>query len=53
VAEATVLFADIVNFTRIAATCRRPRPSRCFNELFSDFDLLVEGMGVEKIKDDR
>ncbi len=50
VAEATVLFTDIVNFTRIAADMPPARTVALLNELFSDFDLLVEGMGVEKIK---
>ncbi len=50
VAEATVLFADIVNFTRIAADMPPARTVTLLNELFSDFDLIVEGMGVEKIK---
>jgi adenylate cyclase len=50
VAEATVLFADIVNFTRIAADMPPAKTVALLNELFSDFDLLVEGLGVEKIK---
>jgi class 3 adenylate cyclase len=50
VAEATVLFADIVNFTRIAADLSPAKTVGRLNEIFSDFDLLVEGMGVEKIK---
>ena len=50
VAEATVLFADIVNFTRIAAEMSPTLTVTLLNELFSDFDHVVEGMGVEKIK---
>ncbi|HWA09319.1 MAG TPA: adenylate/guanylate cyclase domain-containing protein [Opitutaceae bacterium] len=50
VPEATVLFADIVNFTGIAADLSPAKTVGRLNEIFSDFDLLVEGMGVEKIK---
>ena len=45
-----MLFADIVNFTRIAAEMSPAKTVALLNELFSDFDLLVEGLGVEKIK---
>jgi adenylate cyclase len=50
VPEATVLFADIVGFTRIAADLPPARTVALLNEIFSQFDDLVEGMGVEKIK---
>lgn len=50
VPEATVLFADIVNFTRIAAESSPAHMVKLLNELFSDFDVLVEGMQVEKVK---
>ena len=50
VANATIMFADIVNFTGIAAELSPARTVARLNEIFSDFDLLVEGMGVEKIK---
>lgn len=50
VADATVMFADIVNFTGIAADLSPAKTVGRLNEIFSDFDLLVEGMGVEKIK---
>jgi class 3 adenylate cyclase len=49
-AEATVLFADIAGFTRMAAS-RSPREVvDLLNEIFSEFDLLAEKHGVEKIK---
>jgi class 3 adenylate cyclase len=50
VTDATVLFADIVNFTGFAAGLSPAQTVGRLNEIFSDFDLLVEGMGVEKIK---
>jgi len=50
VAAATVIFADIVNFTGIATHMTPARTVTLLNELFSDFDQLVERMGVEKIK---
>ena len=49
-AEVSVMFADIVNFTGIA---ERMSPQEIFallNRLFSAFDGLAEGLGLEKIK---
>ncbi len=49
-AEATVLFADIAGFTRMAAS-RTPREVvDMLNDIFSEFDQLAEKHGVEKIK---
>jgi len=49
-AEATVLFADIAGFTRLAAS-RSPREVvELLNDIFSEFDHLAEKHGVEKIK---
>ena len=49
-AEVTVLFADIAGFTGMAAT-RSPREVvDLLNDIFSEFDLLCEKHGVEKIK---
>ena len=49
-AEATVLFADIAGFTRLAAS-RSPREVvDMLNDIFSEFDHLAEKHGVEKIK---
>jgi adenylate cyclase len=50
VPEATVMFADIVNFTGIAAQLTPAQTVAWLNEIFSDFDFLVERYGVEKIK---
>ena len=48
--EASVLFADIVDFTLMSA---QMTPSDCvelLNEVFSEFDVLAEKHGLEKIK---
>ncbi len=50
VPDATVLFADIVNFTGIAAGLPPAQTVAWLNDIFSEFDLLVEKHGVEKIK---
>jgi class 3 adenylate cyclase len=46
----TVLFADIVGFTRIASTALPEEIVAMLNEIFSRFDRLVERHGLEKIK---
>ena len=49
-AEVTVLFADLVDFTR---SSRRSSPAQVvatLNELFSTFDRLAQRHGLEKIK---
>lgn len=48
--EVTVLFADIVNFTRLAATVSPAGLVTLLNEVFSAFDDLAEEHGLEKIK---
>lgn len=48
--EATVLFADIVDFTRISADMAPERLVAWLNDLFSAFDDLSEQHGLEKIK---
>lgn len=48
--EASVLFADIVNFTGIASRYAPGDLILLINEVFSHFDLLAERHGVEKIK---
>jgi class 3 adenylate cyclase len=50
VPEATVMFADIVGFTRIAASFSAARTVSLLNEIFSEFDALSELKGLEKIK---
>jgi adenylate cyclase len=47
---ASVLFADIVNFTPLSATMTPRELVGLLNEVFSYFDLLVEKYGLEKIK---
>lgn len=48
--EVTVLFADIVDFTPFAERTEATRVVDVLNEVFSAFDDLVVGHGVEKIK---
>ncbi len=50
VPDATVMFADIVGFTRIAASFSAARTVSLLNEIFSEFDALSELKGLEKIK---
>lgn len=47
---ATVLFADIVNFTPISARFAPHEVVDMLNDLFSNFDELVDKYGVEKIQ---
>lgn len=47
---ATVLFADIVGFTPLAAKLHPDAVVTLLNEIFSHFDALAENYGVEKIK---
>ncbi|MCL1473739.1 adenylate/guanylate cyclase domain-containing protein [Argonema antarcticum] len=49
-AEATVLFADIVGFTKLAARTSPVELVSLLNQIFSAFDRLVELHGLEKIK---
>jgi adenylate cyclase len=48
--DSTVLFADIVGFTRISARQSPQRTVQLLNELFSSFDRVAEQFEVEKIK---
>jgi adenylate cyclase len=50
VPDATVMFADIVGFTRIAASFSAARTVSLLNEIFSEFDALSELKSLEKIK---
>ena len=47
---ATILFADVVNFTPMAATMTPLQLVSLLNEVFQCFDDLVEKHGLEKIK---
>ena len=48
--KATVLFADLVNFTQISTTMSATKLVYLLNEIFSTFDQLTEKHGLEKIK---
>ena len=48
--EATILFADLVNFTQISTTMPATKLVYLLNEIFSSFDQLTEKYGLEKIK---
>ncbi len=48
--EATVMFADIVNFTKLSATVKPAELVHILNNIFSRFDQLAERFGLEKIK---
>ncbi|MBI4427536.1 MAG: guanylate cyclase [Ignavibacteriales bacterium] len=47
---ASILFADVVNFTPLSAKMRPVELVDLLNEVFSQFDVLVEKYGLEKIK---
>ncbi len=47
---ATVLFADIVNFTPLASVLPPTALVDLLNQIFSRFDRLAESYGLEKIK---
>jgi guanylate cyclase len=49
-AEATILFADLVGFTRMSTTVSPEQLVNMLNRLFSRFDELTIRLGVEKIK---
>jgi class 3 adenylate cyclase len=48
--EATVLFADIVDFTRLSANIAPEAVVNYLNVIFSEFDQLAQNLGLEKIK---
>jgi adenylate cyclase len=48
--EVTVLVADLVGFTTLAAHIGPEQVVHLLNEIFSGFDLIAEGLGLEKIK---
>ncbi|MEW6165331.1 MAG: adenylate/guanylate cyclase domain-containing protein [Pseudomonadota bacterium] len=49
-ADATVMFADIVNFTHVAANMTPSQVFSMLNGIFSAFDDMAEQHGLEKIK---
>ena len=48
--DVTLLFADIVEFTRLSATMSPTELVAVLNDVFSVFDALVERYGLEKVK---
>lgn len=48
--DVTLLFADIVEFTRLSATLSAHELVGALNEVFTVFDGLVERYGLEKVK---
>jgi class 3 adenylate cyclase len=49
-AEVTVLFADIVDFTHLAASMPAQEVVEILNDLFTRFDLAARELKIEKIK---
>ena len=49
-ADVSVMFVDIVNFTRIAEGLSPQQVFSMLNKIFSSFDELAEKFGLEKIK---
>ena len=49
-AEATILFADLVGFTRLAQRMDAESVVRMLNDVFTRFDALTDRYGLEKIK---
>lgn len=49
-ADVTVMFVDIVNFTKVAEGLTPQQVFAMLNRIFSSFDELAEQYGVEKIK---
>lgn len=49
-ADVTVLFADLVNFTRLSEQISPTELVERLNRIFSAFDVLAEKHGLEKIK---
>lgn len=48
--DVSVLFADMVNFTPLAASLSPSKLIKVLNDVFSRFDVLIERCGLEKIK---
>ena len=48
--DVTVLFADLVNFTKFSAQTSPTELVELLNVIFSRFDRLAERLGIEKIK---
>jgi class 3 adenylate cyclase len=48
--DVTLMFADIVEFTRLSSTLSATELVGVLNEIFTEFDTLVERYGLEKVK---
>ncbi|MCO6453331.1 MAG: adenylate/guanylate cyclase domain-containing protein [Caldilineales bacterium] len=48
--QASILFADVVNFTPMSSDLAPDQLVNLLNDVFSEFDSLVEKAGIEKIK---
>jgi len=48
--EVTVLFSDLVGFTKMAAHKSAPDLVKLLNDLFTRFDIRAQDLGLEKIK---
>lgn len=48
--EVTILFTDFIGFTQIAASSHAKELIEELNEIFSYFDAIVKGNGIEKLK---
>jgi adenylate cyclase len=48
--DATIIFTDVVGFTKITARMKPFEIVACLNRLFSEFDRLADDVGGEKIK---
>ncbi len=48
--EASVLFADLVGFTRLSATVEPAVLVDLLNDIFTEFDRISQELGIEKIK---
>jgi guanylate cyclase len=48
--SASVLFADIVDFTPMSANMSPPELVGLLNTVFTDFDAFVDELGLEKVK---
>jgi class 3 adenylate cyclase len=46
----TILFSDLVGFTKLSSRLSAADLVRLMNKLFSEFDRLALGLGIEKIK---
>ncbi|HNF27324.1 MAG TPA: adenylate/guanylate cyclase domain-containing protein [Leptospiraceae bacterium] len=48
--EATILFADVVGFTVLSQTMEPEKLVALLNDLFTEFDRIIQAYGLEKIK---